>query len=158
MINPKHLQELVIRPVLHRLGMWSHEAEVLLLGTAAQESGLGKWLKQIGSGPALGIYQMEPATYLDIHQNYLAYRKELAGLVASLEIPGLYKDDNAQEMAGNLYYATAMARVHYYRVPRALPPADDLHGMAEFWKQYYNTEKGHGTVAQFITNYRRLLS
>jgi hypothetical protein len=37
----------------------------LLMGTAAQESHLGTYLKQI-NGPALGVFQMEPNTEIDI--------------------------------------------------------------------------------------------
>ena len=52
-IHPKHLAEYVIRPSLKPLGLYSLEAEQLLLGTAAVESQLGFYLHQI-KGPALG--------------------------------------------------------------------------------------------------------
>ena len=50
----------------------SQEAENLLMGTAAQESALGEYIRQLGNGPALGIFQMEPETFDDIVRNYLA--------------------------------------------------------------------------------------
>ena len=80
-MNPKQLRELVIRPTLHALGMWSQAAEDLMLGTACQESHCGKYIRQVGcSGNigAFGIWQMEIATARDIYDNYLqnkAYQK-----------------------------------------------------------------------------------
>ena len=37
----------------------------LLLGTAAQESAFGTYLRQV-NGPALGAFQMEPATFKSV--------------------------------------------------------------------------------------------
>ena len=76
MIDPIHLKEYIIIPVLSKLDMYSESAANLLLGTAAIESDMGQFLRQI-NGPALGIYQMEPSTHLDIWQNYLQFREEM---------------------------------------------------------------------------------
>ena len=59
----------LITSVLKELNLHSDNAVNLLMGTAAQESHLGKYRKQIGGGPALGIFQMEPATFNDIVNN-----------------------------------------------------------------------------------------
>ena len=53
---------LVICPALEKLSLWSPSAEELVLGTAIVESGL-TYLKQHGDGPALGLWQVEPATH-----------------------------------------------------------------------------------------------
>ena len=62
-------------------GAEAEYAAVLLTGsgTAAVESRMGTYLRQIG-GPALGIWQVEPATHLDCWDNWLDYRpvKQLA--------------------------------------------------------------------------------
>lgn len=65
-INCEQLRLYVIRPTLEKIELWSEAAENLLLGTTAQESHMGTYIKQVGKGPALGIYQMEPATHKDI--------------------------------------------------------------------------------------------
>lgn len=57
------------------LGLWSQAAEDLLLGTAIQESGLVH-VRQVG-GPALGYWQMEPATHDDIWASFVQHRPEL---------------------------------------------------------------------------------
>jgi hypothetical protein len=51
-----------------------------------------------------------------------------------------------------------MCRVHYYRVPAALPPAGDLAEQAAYWKRYYNTELGRGTVEHFLGTARTVIA
>lgn len=154
-INIGQLRKLVVRPVIKHLDAWSLSAENLILGTIAQESHGSHYIQQLGGGPAVGMCQMEPATFRDIYQNYLKYRPELAAKVAELELPNWYEDHDADEMAGNNYYAVAMCRVHYLRVSEPLPEADDLHGLASYWKRFYNSHFGKGTPQEFMVNYRR---
>ncbi|WP_441001312.1 hypothetical protein [Fodinibius sp. SL11] len=155
MIYCKQLREYVIRPVLHDIGKYSRNAEELLLLTAAQESGLGKYLHQLGDGPAIGIYQMEPATHDDIWSNFLKYKPTLGDTILRWEMPRAFADNNAKEMAGNLYYATAMARCFYLRFYESLPEFADVEGMAKYYKKYYNTHKGKATVKEAIENYNK---
>ena len=150
MIRADDLRSLVIEPVLESLGLKSESAIRLLLGTAACESNLGTFLQQVG-GPALGIYQMEPATHDDIHRHFLAYRPELRAKVLSWSVTG----GAATEMTWNLAYATAMARMQYLRDDRALPPADDLEALGHTYKRVYNTHLGAGSAAGFISAYRQ---
>lgn len=151
MLNIKQLREYVVRPVLRELGLYSDAAERLLLGTAAQESRF-EYIHQLGGGPALGLWQMEPATHRDIVSNYLEYRPELASKV--FRASGCAGFD-ANNLLKNLSYACAMARVHYLRVPKALP--NDLQGQAEYWKAFYNTPLGRGTIEEYIHNFERLV-
>ncbi len=149
-MDPEHFRIYVIRPTLERIALWSQSAENLLLGTALTESGGLKWLHQLGGGPALGLYQMEPATHDDHWQNFLAYRPGLRERVESVLAPG----DKLDQLMTNLAYATAMARVHYLRDPEPLPAADDIEAMAHYWKRVYNTEAGAGTVGKFVMDAR----
>lgn len=155
MIDPKQLRAEVIRPVLEHLGLGGDAAEELLLGTAIQESRCGTYLRQLGGGPALGVFQMEPATHDDIWDNYLRYQLQLAGKVGALLAPW---PDRAPQLVGNLAYATAMARVHYRRVPAALPAAGDLLAQARYWKRWYNTPLGAGTPEEYIAAWRRFFA
>jgi len=148
-----HLKEYIIIPTLDYMGLNSASAVNLLLGTAAQESHLGKYLHQI-NGPALGIYQMEPDTHKDIHNNFLVYKSDLNKKILNLSFPAFSMKKN---LIGNLYYATAMARIHYYRVPEKLPKADDIEGLANYWKRYYNTIRGQGTIKEFIKNFEKYI-
>ena len=60
-------------------------------------------------------------------------------------------------MKWNLHYATAMARCSYLRHSESLPEADDIEGLAKYYKKYYNTPKGAATVEQAISNYERFM-
>ena len=159
-INTNHLKDYVIKPALEEVGLYSKSAVQLLLGTCAQESEMGKFLKQIGGGPALGIYQMEPNTHDDIWENFLSYNRITSihyfvyDMYDRLDDTQSY-DDLSSLLVYDLRYATIMARLHYYRVSEALPDADDVEGLALYWKTYYNTEMGKGTVTEFIRNYER---
>lgn len=156
-LHPPHLRELIIRPTLEQLGFWSEAAENLLMGTAAQESRMGTYLKQLGLGPALGIFQMEPATYADHWIHFIRFKPSLAAALCRIAgvREGLHPP--AELMIGNLNFAAAMARVHYLRRPEALPPATDVDKLGRYWKAHYNTHLGRGTVEEFVENYERFV-
>jgi hypothetical protein len=157
MISPLQVRSLVVKPALLHIGRWTQAAENLVMGTAAQESNL-IYVRQMENGPARGLWQMEPDTHDDIWDNYLAFRSELASAVKELASKGFPQGFliPADDMVGNMAYAAAMCRVHYMRVSEALPDENDRHGMARYWKKYYNTEQGKGTEAEFLGNYTRV--
>ena len=146
-------RSLVIRPALKKLKLWSPSAEELVLGTAIVESGL-TYLKQHGDGPALGLWQVEPATHDDLYTNFLNYRPELGSKLMELRAAGLSLDEN---LATNLMYGAAVCRLCYYRKPDALPAAGDIEGQASFWKQHYNTLLGAGTVGKCVYKVQKIL-
>ena len=161
-MNANQLKKYVVEPTLKEIDLYSEAAVNLILGTAAQESRCGHYIHQV-NGPALGIYQMEPLTNDDIWNSYLAYHIDLMDDL--LEAIGYDCGNyaltniafNSERLIWDLKYATIMCRLHYYRVPVPLPRAEDLSGLAAYWKKYYNTEKGKGTEQEFIKNYRSLI-
>lgn len=154
MIDPSHLLKHVIRPVLKDIGLHSENAERQVLGTACVESDCGLYLVQLGDVKAggLGIFQMEKITHDDCWSNFLTFRPELAGRITTL---CANKAHVAEEMVGNLYYATAMARVKYLRDKHKIP--DTLEGQAENWKRVYNSHLGAGTVKKYLDAWHRLV-
>jgi hypothetical protein len=154
MIDIGQFRLLVVRPVLTHLQLWSTAAENLLIGTALQESGL-RFLHQRGGGPARGLYQIEPDSENDLHVNFLAYRPPLAARLYGLVAP---VPSRTEQLATNLAYATAVARLIYYRCPEPLPAAGDIAGMARYWKFHFNTEKGKGSIPAFILNYKEFIA
>ena len=146
-------RSLVIRPALKKLKLWSPSAEELVLGTAIVESGL-TYLKQHGDGPALGLWQVEPATHDDLYTHFLNYRPELGSKLIELRAAGLGLDEN---LATNQMYGAAVCRLCYYRKPDALPEAGDIEGQAAFWKQHYNTIFGAGTVSKYVYKVQQVL-
>lgn len=118
----------------------SDSAVNLLLGTAAQESKFGTYLRQI-KGPALGAYQMEPATFDWLQRKFEGRYKWLVGCLAS-------------EMEHDLLLATIMCRLRYKVVPEPLPiDPNDIPSLAHYYKIHYNTPAGKATEEQFIENY-----
>jgi len=158
MIDINQFTRYVIRPALKAIGKYSQQAEEIVLGTALQESEL-TFLVQLGNGPARGLFQMEPPTHNDIWDNFLEYNNELAIKVAALSVTAEYSTDEhdklyvippqASELVWNLQYAAAMARMQYLRVKDPLPPAGDVPAQAVYWKEYYNTYLGDGTVEEY---------
>lgn len=146
----------IIDPVLKSMDLWSESAVNLLLGTCAVESDFGTYLVQKPNGPALGIYQMEPNTYIDIYNNYLSYRIGLKDLI--IKSTRTISRPNYYDMITNLWYATAMARVHYLRIPEKLPSHNDIDGLANYWKLYYNTPDGKGATQKFIEKYHQYIT
>ena len=133
------------------IDLYSPEAVELLTGTCAQESAMGKYRKQLGNGPALGIFQMEPFTYHDCYKNFLQYKPQL--LAKILAVSGLEEYPNSAELVNNDVFAACMARVRYLRAPGAIPKT--LEEQAAYWKKNYNTPKGKGTVEEYIKNYKK---
>jgi hypothetical protein len=136
-VNLKQLKYEVVQPTLIALGLMSTAALNLVTGTALAESGAG-YLKQVGGGPALGLWQVEPATEQDIWKNFLAYRHDLCTKLHGLLAPGA----TTPQLVGNLLYGAAICRLKYLRAPEILPAAQDAAGMASFHKRIYNSALG----------------
>jgi hypothetical protein len=156
-IDPGQYRRYVVRPTLYRIGLWHPAAENLVVGTALQESHL-KYIDQLDKadkpGPAFGLCQMEGPTHYDLHMNFLKYKPDLRKKV--LQLATFFSGDlpDPAEMQFNLAYSAAMCRVHYYRVPYALPHPDDAEGLALYWKRWYNTRFGKGTVEQALPHFQ----
>jgi hypothetical protein len=152
-IDASQLARYVIRPTLEYIGWSSPAAERLVLGTGITESRL-RYIKQLGSGPALGIYQMEPATFADINENYLRYRPE-GRRIEDLRDGRI--TTKAEEVIYNLVYATAMTRAHYRRQTESLPNENDAMGMAQYWKDHYNTHLGAGDSLEALPHFQHAI-
>ncbi len=158
-IDPTHLRRYVIEPTLNHLALWnpkikSEAAIRLLLGTAAHESKMGHYLHQNG-GPALGIYQCEPFTHDDVWMWIEDKGKGIGSLYSwmqNLRCSAALAQD--QEMEGNLYLSTGIARIAYWRHQEPLPDVDDIEGLASYAKRYWNTRDGKATVADYANAMR----
>lgn len=163
MINKNQFRDLVVKPALEFLDPeipYSEHAVELLMMTAAHESKLGTYLKQVG-GPALGVFQMEPATENDIWENFLEYKHDLSNRVEALTCDLM--ETPSSELITNLMYATAMARVHYFRDSEPLPSGSlsdkkTILELAEYAKRVYNTEAGKATAQKYYDDYMRYVA
>ena len=136
----------IIKLSLQHLDLDSEDARSLIYRTGKAESNY-KTLLQYGGGPALGFFQMEPNTALDIWDNYVMYRPKNRDKLYALGF-----DEGALEfcLLSNLGLQAAFCRLHYRRVPSALPKLDNLTAQAKYWKKYYNTHLGKGTIKHFM--------
>ena len=154
MIPPNQFLKYIIRPVLKHLSkanprLGGTVSEQLMLGTAIVESNLED-LVQKGSGPARSMFQIELATFSDVYNRYLATNnRDLLDLVNDWRFKGLGIGPLPQ-LCGNHYFACAVARARYWMVPEPLPLVDDINGMGQYWKTYYNTPSGKGKVEDFV--------
>ena len=129
---------------------FSEDAVNLVWGTGAHESAGFKYRKQLGGGPALSYFQIEPNTFNDIVSNFLKYKPKLVAKIKSIcDVSEL----NSNDLYLNDRLAICMCRVHYFRCKEPIP--NSIEGYAALWKLRYNTIHGKGTEQEFIDNYNR---
>lgn len=153
-LNPEHLIECTIRPVLKGLLLYSPEAERLVLGTARAESRLS-WLRQRPTGPARGLWQIEPFTARDVLGRYLNRRDDLSRRVRATVFPmtgarafrNLDDDTLGFALANNLALGCAICRLMYLWVPDPIPRTTKR--QAKYWVTFFN-KGGAATVEKYI--------
>ena len=141
----KQIRE-IIEWSLKEMDLYSEDAVDLVYKTGNAETGY-RHLKQMGSGPAIGFWQVEPATLIDILDNYVKYRSKLEKGLKSL---GFSRNGIETRVMGNIALQAVFCRLKYKRDRYALPKSDDLKGQAKYWKRVYNTHLGKGTIEHFI--------
>ena len=149
-MDAQQLHDYIIKPTLEYMGgnYNSKNARFLLLCTAAIESNCGYCIKQVG-GPALGIWQMEPATEIDIWANCDAMQDDEFCESMFFMFPPTHEDRFSDAMMIAPMYACAMARLKYSMDKEALPDHDDIGAVYEYYKRIYNTPLGASTYEKF---------
>ena len=131
-------------------GFYSPAMTDLLFRTACHESLCGTHVIQIGGGPARGVYQMEPETHDDVWETYIevfpALEKRIHAAGFRRSVSRLLEID----------YATIIGACKYRRfVNKKRPLPVGLPEQAAFWKKFWNTNLGKGTIEKFINDVRR---
>lgn len=149
-INVHDFRAYILRPALdlaQSLAGVPHTPyiEDLLVATCAIETQMGVYLHQTGAGPALSIYQIEPASLEDLLKNF-ASAKRYAPLLTAVRVPAAESTD---EIMWNLRFATVCARLFYYRVKEPLPKETTFDTLWHYYKTHWNTELGAATTASF---------
>ncbi|MCJ8293758.1 MAG: hypothetical protein MJK15_05060 [Colwellia sp.] len=146
-MNSQQLYDCIIKPThLYMGGNYeSRNANFLSLCTAAIESNCGYYIKQVG-GPALGIWQMEPATESDILINCDAIqRPDELGMLQSFG----NEVSNVMWLTVCPMYACAMARLKYSMDVAPLPDSENIRAVYDYYKRIYNTPAGASTYEKF---------
>lgn len=132
-----------IERALARFQLPDSEAAVrLLLMIAAHESDGFLFCRQKG-GPALGLFQMEQATYKAV----------LDYLQRSGKFPAISRSLPAERMLIDAEFAAAIARVYLYSFPEPLPDADDFAALASYAKKYWNTDAGKASAEKYLADF-----
>jgi hypothetical protein len=144
-------KQLIVVPTLAVLGkaepaLNSAAAINLLTGTALVESNLA-FLEQTPSGPAIGVDEIELATFNDIYNRYLNLdcNSHIKSAVDSFVFAGLTPDN---QLHGNLYFGVAIARLKYWQSKLPMPSATDCLALATYHHDVYNA----GGKAVVVTN------
>jgi hypothetical protein len=151
-MNALQVRDEIIVPTLTTLGLVKDSRVNLLLGTCAQESHMGKYRRQISGGPALGIFQIEPTT----HELVINWLEKHCVVIWDLIQKIVGKQNPMDALENNDCYSCAIAMSLYYSIHKGLPKADDVEGLAHYWKDYYN-RGGAGTIEDFVENYNKLV-
>ena len=125
--------QFVIAHTLKTLGDYSTAAVKLLERTASLQA------KHFAAKPqnGLGFYRIEPSTHLQIWDDYLALKPDLASTVRGLASQKAFLQNPHLELATNLGYASAIAWVIYQRSELTLPDREDLQGLTACWARYF---------------------
>ncbi len=154
-LNPAQVRDLIVRPSLRKLGLPGGEpVEKLIMGTGAHESDGFRELKQVGGGPALSLWQIEPATALD------AIARLPVAVRLALETLRIGPMSFIDQLPGNLYLGAGLCRAIYFLKPFRLGElgAAEPEKLARVWKVYWNTLEGAGTEAEFLGHYQAMVA
>lgn len=135
MINPYQFVNLILESALKACGMYSLDAMYLMVCTAGVESKLTH-IKQLPDGPALGLFQIEPATYADCQRylkNNMALRDQILAYTQRTFIP-----DHPNILISDFALNALIARVKYWMQAEAIPSYKDPEGQAAYYEKYYN--------------------
>lgn len=138
--------EKIIKWTLKYLDMDSPEAREIIFRTGMAETGY-RAIEQYGGGPAVGFFQVEPATINDTIDNYVSYRPHIQTKLWGL---GFEEKDSEIRVMGSIPLQVAFCRLKYRRDKHALPECGNIEAQAKYWKRVYNSIKGKGTVEHFI--------
>ncbi len=123
-------------------GLHSDHCVELMAMICAHESLGGKHRRQIGGGPALGLFQIEPPTHNSIWDNSDSIRARAQRYGIKEDVSKLETDDR---------YSIFVAR-HYLAMDRnPLPKTPEE--MAAYCKSYWN-RTGEATPEKYINDYR----
>lgn len=128
--------KLVIAHTLKTLGDYSTTAVKLLEVTASLQAKYGAAKSQNG----FGFYRIESSIHLQIWDDYLAFKPDLASTVRGLASQKTFLQDPHLELVSNLSYASAIAWMIYQCRKLTLPDAEDLQGLTACWAKYFNNQ------------------
>lgn len=152
----------LVRTVLQGIDLWDRAAEDLVVKTGAVES-LYYFRAGLNGAPERGFWQIHPETAEDILFRYLqrsskSERKAHVEKTLGYRISWLQDDPRRleAELRNNDVLGIILCRIRYEMAPPRLPSPDDLWAQAAYWKRYFNTHLGRGTIRNFMNTSLRM--
>lgn len=153
-IYPVQLRQ-AVETVLKQANRYTPELTELLLGTAAVESDGGRYIRGL-AGPELGIFQMAPQTIVFTWQKVLD-DQELGRMFDRANYSRKMTARALEEkMMWDLQFQILMAVAYYKIASNNRETPKTVYGQAKFWKDYWNTFLGAGTVDKYVEKYTRM--
>lgn len=144
--------ERVLKPVAERTDAgtsYRHRRNViaLLFLTAITESNLRPCIQY--NGPALGMFQVEPATFMDLQTNWLQSRPAERAMLDEITAVNLVRWPKSA-LIFDPWYGAMVARFIYRRAAPPLPDWENPVDVAAYWKNHYNTLLGKGETRKAV--------
>ncbi len=129
------------RVVVDALG-GGDDAYNLILETASAESSLG-FTRDSTTFAGMGVCQFDLLPFNHHKRKAMKFRdKILSKLGVDIELI------EWTDLRYNSFLSLLFCRLYYLSVPKSLPSTEE--GRAKYWKKYYNTFKGKGTVEHYL--------
>lgn len=121
-----------------------YATERALMEIAAVETQYGDFPDRHPATLGVGLTQFDQIGFDNVVQRTRSRHKK-----RMLDMLG-YELDTLQlaDLAYDPLLALAMTRLKYLLIPEEIP--DTVEGRARYWKKYYNTELGKGTVQHYL--------
>jgi len=145
LIKKEHLEDIVL-VVCNILGHGKNKKAMnLLLETASVETKSGT-AKDGTIYAGMGITQFDKMPFYDIKHRTSQRSKDAIKNALDIDIDLV----EWEHLRYNPLLAMIFTRLKYIKVPAEIP--SDMLGRAEYWKKWYNSELGKGTVDHYIAS------
>ena len=141
LINKNHLTA-SINAVVKCLG-GSSDVSRLLLETAGAETNRGQ-AKDNTKDAGMGITQIDYEPFKDILNRCRQEDKDKIYECFNINIDWV----KWEELRYNVLLSIIFTRLKYKKIPEIVP--DTIEKRAKYWKKYYNTEAGKGTIEHYM--------
>jgi len=141
LISEQHLKD-IIRNVVSNLG-GGLNAELLLWETAGAETNFGN-TPDFSPNSGYGLMQFDFLGFADTQHRTKQSIKDKIKHIWGIEVDEI----NIKELNYSPFLSVLFARLKYMLIPDPIP--DTLIKRATYWKKYYNSSKGKGTIEHFI--------
>lgn len=153
-MDKAQLSEFIIKPTLKKIPKGFTEESVMAIEMIiAHESFKGKYIKQIGGGPALGLIQMEPETHNDTwkHGDSIWDNALKVGIVNNYDHQNKIHP-TPDRLIYDLSYNVFMARQRLFMKKGALPSSPGY--MSMYLKENWNTVFGKADSYSYLNDWK----